>query len=727
MTASKRPANVQDVPVAISVLSSEDIDQRGLAGAADYLRGTPGVNQVDSSSNQSIVVRGIETSPQNQAFGTGATTATYFGETPTTNTSGLGAGTSIDIKLVDIERVEVLRGPQGTAFGNSSLGGAVRIIPAAPNPDQLEGRVAAEYSSTADDGGDNGNVQVVGNVPLIANKLAIRGTAYKYEAAGFYQNRAGSDAAYRARVVTPFGVGAFAADDDEVGSTDARGGRLAALLQATDGLSITLSYLSQTTEMDGFGMQTSGSYEQTLLQVAPEHVVRGQRGGVLDTDIDIANAVVEFDLGWGNLLATYSNTESGSRRTQQLNSSNFGFPISSDSRSEHKENVGEIRLVTQLEGSWDFIAGLYTEEVKDDALFDFRWFGTPAQNFFAPGQTFLGDQHHRWKQTQDAAFAEVSWEFLPSFTLTGGARAYDYDRRIETVSQGPFFGGNSSTDTRDDASGSTFRANLSYKPDEDNLIYLSWSQGFRLGKPQSELPAGRCDRNADGIVDGTSISLASTGQFSSDSLDSYELGGKFALLERRVVIDAAVFQMDWTDIPVSVVAGSLAGGCGILYVTNAGEARSKGVELQANVQVAPSLRVYAGGSWINAELTKDAPGVTPPAFEGDRLPGSPEVNANLGVQFEFSVRDHEAFLRADSIYVGTFYGDLAESPNTRSGDYVKLDLSAGVAFDKLTFDVFVRNLTNEDAYAFRDAISRGPLFGYRLQPRTIGLRLGYNF
>ncbi len=726
VTARKRSENLRDVPLSIAVLTADDIDRRGLVNAQDYLRGIPGVNQVEAGyGGQSIVIRGIETSPSFQNFSSGPTTATYFGETPTTDSAGLSSSTSVDLKLVDIERVEVLRGPQGTAFGNSSMGGAVRIIPAAPKLDRFEGKVAGGYSVTSGTGGDNYSIQAIGNIPLIRDRLAIRATAYQYDDSGFYRNRAGSDAAYQAAVVARYGAQAFAADDDEVGSFHTVGGRVSALFQATDDLRITLGYLTQKDEMDGIALATSGTYEQLLLQVAPEHVRRGQKAGINDTDIDLANATLEYQLGWANLVATYSYIKSGTVYSVPTGTQALHQPISGDAPSDHRQHVGEIRLATQLQGRWNFLAGLYAEKLDDQYFVETLWYGDPATNPYTPGGRFLGDDLDRRELRQKAAFGEVSWEFLPRFTLTGGVRAYDYERTVRTDTRGFFYGVNS---TRDDAesSGTNFRGNLSYKPHEGALLYAGWSQGFRLGRPQPGLPAGLCDRDGNGVVDGTGISLASTRSLESDDVDSYELGGKFALFDRRLTIDAALFRMEWTGMPVRVIAGALTGGCGLAYNANAGKALSEGAELQLNFQISEPWRLDLGGSWLHARLTEDAPALN--AFEGNRLPGSPEVNANLGLQYEFAIAGHPAFVRADSIYVGPFYGNLLETATTRAADYVKLDLSARVAIKSLNIDLFVRNVTDEDAFTFRGiSAGRGELYGYRLRPRTIGLQLGYSF
>ncbi len=197
VTAQKRSERLQDVPVSIAVVAADEISRRGLVDSEDYLRGMPGVNQAEGvPAGQAIIIRGLETTVFSQNYFAGPTTATYFGETPTSNSAGLH-GSNVDIKLVDIERVEVLRGPQGTAFGNSAMGGAVRTIPVAPKLDRFEGRVSADYSVTGGAGGENYMFQAIANVPLVQDKLALRATAYRFEDSGYYKNRAGSDAGYQ--------------------------------------------------------------------------------------------------------------------------------------------------------------------------------------------------------------------------------------------------------------------------------------------------------------------------------------------------------------------------------------------------------------------------------------------------------------------------------------------------------------------------------------------------
>jgi outer membrane receptor protein involved in Fe transport len=727
VTATRRAQSIRDVPLSISAVTAEDIDRRGLFNAADYLRSVPGANQVEGGPfGQSIVIRGIETSPESQNFNSGTTTATYFGEAPTTNSAGMAGNSNVDIKLVDIQRVEVLRGPQGTAFGSSSLGGAVRTIPVAPNLDDIEGKVSASYAGTSGFGSGNYNAQAIANLPLITDRFAIRAVAYKYEDSGFYRNRAGSDAAFLATL--PAGAEAFAVDDDEVGEYSAKGGRVSALLKATADLKFTLTYLTQKTETDGIPIATSGTFVQTLLQVAPEQVRRGQRGGFYDMDIDLANATMEYGFGWADLVASYSHIRSEGASAFPFAYLGSNIAASGDAFSEHREDVGEVRLVTHLDGAWDFLAGLYYEDVDDgddDTPFQtFYWQGDPSTNIFAPnGSPLLASATDKRTLEQKAAYGEISWRFLPGWTLTGGARTYKYDRSRHFTSVGPLTG--TADWTQDvDASGTNFRANLSYKVSNGALIYGGWSQGFRLGRPQNPLPAALCDTDGNGIIDGTTTSIEASGRLNSDEVDSYELGGKFAFLDQRLTVDAAAFHMKWSNMPAGLRAPDAPTGCGLNYLLNAGSAESDGVEVQANLQVAEPFRVTFGGSWIDATLSENLPGSTD--TKGNRLAGAPKVNVNLGLEYGFSIAGYPAFVRADSIYVGKFFSGVLEAPNSQAGDYVKVDATARIQFANLAVDLFVRNLFDEDAFSYRRNTAND-LYGTRLRPRTAGLQLSYAF
>jgi iron complex outermembrane recepter protein len=723
VTATKRSESVMDVPISITAITTEEIDQRGFVSAQDYLRGIPGVNQTEDPVGSSIIIRGLETSPSFQNFSSGTTVATYFGETPTTNSAGLAANTNVDIKLVDIERVEVLRGPQGTSFGNSSLGGAVRTIPVPPNLAEFEGKVSGGLSETSGYGSGNHMLQGVINVPLMRDTLAIRATAYQFEDSGIYYNNASTDPVIQA-AAEEYGAEAYANNEDDVGRSKFTGGRVSALYQPTEDFTISLMYLSQKTEIDGNALANNGKFTQAVFGVDPQHRIRGQTGAASDMDIEIVNLTMEYDFGWASLLATYSDLESGALNSSSFSQSNPIWPLSYLQDGDHDENSFEVRLTSQLEGSWNYLVGVYAEELDDDALFDYRWQGSDPDTALFPPDTGVYEDDRNLEQK--AAFGEVSWKFLEGFTFTGGGRFYDYTRKVTIETSGVFFGDDLSN-LETDASGNTFKANLSYAPNEKTLLYATWSEGFRLGKPQPGLPAGACDTDNDGIVDGSNVPIESTRALESDEVENYEIGGKFALLENRLIMTADIYRINWDGVPFRAAAPDAPDGCGFTYNANAGSAQSEGIEFQANWYVTDALRVDFGASSIDAQLSEDAPLLD--GRKGDRLPGSPEFNANFGLQYAWALAGRDAYVRADSIYVGEFYGDLQQSEATKAGDYIKIDLNGRVAItDSLDLDLYVTNLTDEDAYTFRGTFDSGrPDFGFLMRPRTIGMRLHYSF
>ena len=229
VTATKRETSLQDTAMSISAIGGETIDKRNLVGMEDYLPFIPGVSMQDRGTGQNdIVVRGISAGDQQEG---NPATGIYFGETPVTGLSNptnfQGAG-SADIKLVDIERVEVLKGPQGTLYGAGSMGGTVRIIPNRPDLSELGGKVAASFSQTGEEGGDNTMVQGVINLPLIEDQLAVRAVVYQFDNDGYIDNIANSYQSESALIAQRISEGGVAVDR-KVGGQESTGYRLSAL------------------------------------------------------------------------------------------------------------------------------------------------------------------------------------------------------------------------------------------------------------------------------------------------------------------------------------------------------------------------------------------------------------------------------------------------------------------------------------------------------------------
>lgn len=720
VTATKRAVGLQDVAASITALGNEEIERRGLVGMGDYLNSIPGVSVLDQAAGYtSIVMRGIAANPQLDGS-YGPTVGVYFGEVPI---SGLGVKyNNADVKMVDIERVEVLRGPQGTLYGSSNLGGTVRNIPVAPDLREFEGHVKAGYSNTAGLGADNNQLEAVLNVPVVEDELALRVVGYHFTNSGIYGNVGSSDPAIAGAVET---YGASSVERGNVGNDEYIGGRVSALWQPVDDLRINLTYLHQEIDQDGWPQADLDLGTGTFLQrrFNLRHAVGAPGFGDPEfsegyTDnIDIANAMIEYDFGWATILSSTAYVDEKSEIRRDL-ASFFGFiPWSQPLDHGGEVFVEELRMASQFKGPLQLVAGLYYEKIDKSIKNWGLWGGDPELNPFAD-QIVLVDSGTYTSTDQLAIFGEASYALTDKLELTLGARAFTYDKEQTQIANEAAFNSVASTVTsKSEEDNINYKAALDYTPNNSALLYASWSQGFRLGSPIPAETNPVCDQDSDGFYDGSGGVTTGPRQINSDFVDSYELGGKFSLLEDRIQINMSLYQVDWNGIPIGV----LYDFCGTTL--NAGKARSRGVEFENFYHVGDALLVNFSASYVEAELTEDAPLL---GSAGDRLPGAPEHNLNLGVQYDFFVGGNNGFVRGDYSYAGGFYNNLQET-GPEIGDYGKLNLRAGLMMDRLNFEVFANNVTNEDSFIWIDAEGFSELRAYHLRPRTVGLNMRFDF
>jgi outer membrane receptor protein involved in Fe transport len=256
--------------------------------------------------------------------------------------------------------------------------------------------------------------------------------------------------------------------------------------------------------------------------------------------------------------------------------------------------------------------------------------------------------------------------------------------------------------------------NISYRPNEQSLYYVQWSEGFRLGEPTPGVP-DFCDADGDGLVDGLGLPIPT--QLNSDGLDAWEIGSKLSFMDNRVEVRAAAFYNQWSDFPITLTAD-----CGFFVAYNAGEAETRGIELEGSAQLSEHWRLDFSVGYLKGELTADAPGL---GLDGDRLPGSPEYTASLGLQYDFLLHSHSSFIRGDLATVGGYYNNLQQA-GPEAGDYTTLNLAAGMQLGHWDLQVFMQNVTNSSAATW---ISPFTEYGsvYRLRPRTTGFSLRYAF
>ncbi len=720
VTATKRETSLQDTAISITAIGSEEIESRGLIGMADYLNSVPSVTFHDGGVGRNqIVIRGIATKRREDA-----TVGSYFGEVPLTSPlSGIQGSVSTDLKLVDMERVEVLRGPQGTLYGNGAMGGLIRNIPKAPNLNEIEGTLEIGSGFTARSDDDNTKLVGVLNIPLVENKLAARLVAYRFEQAGYVD-----------WVSTPLSEGGAARTGTQVdlaedaGNALYRGARASLLWQPTERFQASLLLATQTLELDGDAAVdvALGGYRNSF--------VRGPRQ-FREEEVDIANLVLDYEFDWATLTSSTAYLDGRLDRQFTTNAAYAAFTeedaVAGAWLQPKSSFVQEVRLATQFEGPLQFVVGGYYQEFDSTIDTAFDWFGTRESyesiSWITP---YLGtDGSLRYLESSDilkleqkALFGELTYELTDELEFAVGGRWFEYDRsayRPHFLIAGFIFpqGEPNSNNEKD----STYKLSMRWSPADEVTLYSQWAQGFRAAGANSPFPEHNkptCDTNNDGILDGTNVPL--NPELVSDRTDNYEVGGKFQLLDRRLMINTTAFQINWYDFPVSVFADTVACLSGV--TASAGEVQSRGLEVESKFFATPNLQLLFSASYANIVTQDDF--IAP---KGTRLPMSPRFNGMVGLHYDFDFAGHPGFVRTDYTYVGGFGTSIQSVNSVNAGDYGKWNVRAGIDLSsQWQIAVYGTNLTNEDALVTAD-LSILAANGYRVPPRVIGFDLKYQF
>lgn len=728
VTATRRETTLQDTPGAVSAIGEEQILKRNLVGMNDYLQSVPGVSFQDRGNGQNtITIRGISTGSQ---ISTNTPTGSYFGEVPVTGNgtqiNGNQAGNS-DPKLFDIERVEILRGPQGTLFGSGALGGAVRVIPNSPNLTEFEGRASAEYSNTARRGGDNYTLNAMVNLPIVRDQLAVRLVGYRVFEDGYIDNVAGSQPT--AAIDFSNALGVQARDRNNVGSSKTTGFRGSIRWEPMAGLSFEAMHLYQRIKQDGFGYLGLDSSPTDYLQATPR---TGPNGGnndeYADTTLNLSNLIAEYSWSWGTLLnsTSYVDYKAKTHFSLQFAAPSLYTGLYSAGRKYNKTFVNETRFTSDWGGPLAVVAGVYYEDRSEHVYANLRYSGTVTTGpVYADIAPYIGEGPERELVTkQFAAFGEAAFTPWDPLTLTVGARYYRFntsypifrDQYVEPVIVNGLQGFKSSVD------GVNWKVNLAYKPSDEIFVYGQWAQGFRQPQVQNLLDA-LDDPNGDGLVkfvDGTERTIP-PGLLDPDKVDTYEGGFKFQSPSGNVRGSLTGYYTDWKGIPVILLTDPRRAG----FYFNAGSATVKGVEFELSGRLPYNWHAQFSASWSQSTLGNDPDSLgLSGGIRNAQLPGSPNHNAYAALEKRFDISGNEAFIRGDWTYVSSYYSNLNETGKV--GDYHQFGLSAGITVDRIKLGVFAKNLTNSDDLTWVDNLLGGGR-AYRLRPRTIGANIAFDF
>ncbi len=703
ITATKRATSVQDAPVAVTAITAETLKDSGAVDVKDYARQVPGLSVQDSGPGASrLSMRGI--------YSTGeATTSLYYDETPisgsvgTTNDAG---GRSPELELFDVERIEALRGPQGTLYGSGSMGGSLRVIFEKPWLDSYAGKLQAGYAGTA--GGEpSWRTNVMVNAPLVKDVLAARVVLYKRHTGGYIDN-------------TYLGK-------DDVNDADAEGGRLMLRYRPFEDLTVDASFSSANTEATSPAWSPGGGvrYGAVSRTLAP-----------YEDRTHISNVTLNWDLGWAMLTGASSYFDRTAiyslDNTQLFEFYAAALPAFRDYLAARSPSVlmypgttrnwsNEWRLSSNGNAVLDWTAGVFSENRRNGLYSQIALADAASGQIMRPYQLSMR-RHIDDQLEQQAAFGETTWHATESLDATLGVRYYRYDKTVAGSTDIPMV--LIGAPLRDLASVSAKESgwlkkfNLSWRASKDLMVYATAADGMRPG-------------GANQVI-GLSESLTA---YRGDSLWNYELGAKSSWLDNSLRLNVAVYQIDWEDMQISATTANGSYG----FLTNAGAARMRGIEWELSYRPLAGLELAANTNYIDAKLVADQINNNVQTSgtlgrKGDRIPYIPHLTASMSGAWRWSLSDaRDGMVRLDASYVGEAYSTLrpADSARVRFGNYTTVNARAGIESvdGRWSAYLYANNLLNRFAVttAARNAFFSPQGAAYSLTPRTIGVDLQLNF
>lgn len=706
VTASKREERLRDVPSAISVLTGATLENLGIRSVRDFVTLTPGVTVQDSGSPGygKIFMRGLTTGTLQQS----ATTVYYIDDVPFTASSANGGGAFIapDPELTDIDRIEVLKGPQGTLYGASSLGGVIRLVTKKPDTTRVSGNARAEMSAI-DGGGFGYSVSGSLNAPLVTDELAMRVTGFYRRAPGYVDNA---------------GTGS-----SDVNRSAFKGGRVA--LRWTPAERLSIDVVGQLQDIDTRGPALQSNVAGTLTPLLGERKYSNFFDAPQQVRYRLASITGAYATDAGQVVASAAYLESSLRLQNDatptygpllplFRSLGFSYPantgVAIDSTVPMVKETAELRFVSKRLGQVEFVAGgFYTHERMNsptDALA--RNMATNATLPGAIGTIFSAPVNDRYQEA--SGFGDVTYYLTDAFDLTGGLRfahsTEDFALRYGGIYYTVLSGGavqlppvHSSNDHL------TYLATLRWRPTANLSFFARAASGYRAGGPQVApvVPPG-----AQTTID-------------PDTVWNYEIGVKGEALDKKLTFEASAYHIDWRNIQLYTIFG------GAQLLANAGKAKVDGFEAQATIRPTQLLSLTANVGYTNSRITQVDPGVTAyiGAAAGDRIPQTPRWTASASVDRLVPLGgelqgDLGATVRYQSSRFSSFPGSLTD-PNQRLPGVTTIDLRAGLHFGDYQLQVRVENLT--DRLSVANYTPGNPSYAYLTRPRTFVLSASASF
>jgi outer membrane receptor protein involved in Fe transport len=695
VTAQKREQAAIDVPASVTSINTEQLARDGKVRLEDYVAQVPGLSL--SSYRQGftqVALRGITTGVAQSA----STTAFYIDEAPIGSVNAYTAGSAVtpDIDPAELQRVEVLKGPQGTLYGAGAMGGLVRYVTAPPDFRAMHGSVTLGGSKVSN--GGNGSVGRVSlNIPFGDHNMALRVSAFDRTDAGFIDQTNGKQ---------------------DVNETRIKGGRAAFAWMINPDWKVNASALTQRVSGDA-----SSAVDVDPKTLAPLYGDLKQKRFTSEPNsvkLNVANVTVHGQLGDFELV---SSTTVQDVDAHQGADGSFGYGValgaafkipdlgisSVQSTTTHRVSQ-ELRLRSSaLDKRLDYEGGLYyTKEDDTNRIPGFNPFSTTTGAAYPLPNIVKASIDTSYKEY--SLFANATYAVTPQFDLLAGIRYGKDDQSYHQNYSGLLVGpAPVLIDSGSKNNKSTYLATARYKPSATDAFYARVATGYRPGGPNAVPPSNV-------------INAPQT--FQPDTLTSYEVGYKSVLDGGKVSIEAALFDTKWKDIQVQTSAG------GFNFLVNGGAATSRGAEAAVMVFPMAGLSLRASAGYTDAYLTENAPAAG--GVSGDRLPFVPKMTGSLGANYRWNAyANWVASVGASANYTGERRSDFSTRGAVDVPSYSTINLSAGIENANWRLSLFAKNLNDTRGITFVKSMSLtpsgSPFAAGVIAPRTVGAELGYRF
>ena len=751
VTSRKREETMVEVPMNIASVNQEEILARNLLQKEDVYRTVAGA----AAPRGELILRGLsggnDSTPQ--------TTSVFTDDIPYDTSD-----------LFDVERIEVLRGPQGTLYGSNAIGGTVRVVTKKPVMNQLEVLGATVMTSERNRDGIGTRLYAGINIPLVEDKLAARITGSYGEHDGKIMNTfsgtAGSESDHFIRAQ----LGWIPAEDWNVNFTyineknDGSGYDWADRSQpayyyeavltenpdATYGYDVSLTFPlcpegAERTECR-VGAPVAGSYDPkfALWETMDPWWDNEYNVGILNVTKDNLLQGVDFIYAGSYQKYDHASLDNWSRndaldmfRTWIINDDGYDrytheLRLQSNTDSAFQWTVGafydEVDWKSTPDGQWQYHADDNRSRAIAEYLWGYWWgLGDPTQigmDLYDDGTKNYNYNQVKYNNQETAFFGELSYTFQfdngHSLELTGGIRNYDLQDDIHTIVSGIWIGDEAQEDIANDGEdGNRYKFSVQYMPSDTLAFFAVYSEGYRPGGNNGPNAPQDCsnDENIGAYVD----------RYTSDQIENYEIGLKGLAFNRRFQFSSAIYQIDWTGVQASVYMPS----CGFSYTANAATAESRGIEFESTTLLTDTLQLQINGAYTDSEMTSDVPALG--AESGDSMTMVPEYNFYVALDQQVTMFGRDGSVRLDV----AGYGEYKSHFNTLETDiapaYETVNLSANMwVNDNARVGVYVNNVLDEEiiTYArsrYRSLAGWSNRYVYYAPERNVTVRFDFEF